>query len=314
MTPKTAPTEKKRYRTTNWSDYNQALINRGNLTFWIDPNIKWHADPNGKSGRNHTFSDIAIQTCLTIKVLFNLPLRQTQGFMQSIITLAKLDWEAPNYSTLSRRQQNIDIVIPHQPAPKGLHLLIDSTGIKIVGAGEWCYEKHGEQTPRQWRKVHIGIDANSQQIRAVGVTTNNVGDPSMMDDLLQQIPDEETLKSVTADGAYDTKKCHRSIADRKAQAIIPPRSNAVICQPAKHKGDSVRNEAVRLCNERTTKLWKKQVGYHRRSLVETAMFRLKRLGDRLMARRFDTQVTEVYIRIVVLNKWTSLGMPVTVAV
>ena len=314
MKPKTAPTEKKRYRTTNWSDYNQALINRGNLTFWIDPNTKWHADPNGKSGRNHTFSDIAIQTCLTIKVLFNLPLRQTQGFMQSIITLAKLDWEAPNYSTLSRRQQNIDIVIPHQPAPKGLHLLIDSTGLKIVGAGEWCYKKHGEQTPRQWRKVHIGIDANSQQIRAVGVTTNNVGDPSMMDDLLQQIPDEETLKSVTADGAYDTKKCHHSIANREAQAIIPPRSNAVICQPAKHKGDRVRNEAVRLCNERTTELWKKHVGYHRRSLVETAMFRLKRLGDRLMARRFDTQVTEVYIRIVVLNKWTSLGMPVTVAV
>jgi IS5 family transposase len=314
MKPHIPVDDKKTYRTTNWSDYNQALINRGNLTFWIDPNIKWHADPNGKSGRDHTFSDIAIQTCLTIKVLLNLPLRQTQGFMQSIITLAKLDWEAPNYSTLSRRGQNISISIPCQPAPNGLHLLIDSTGIKIVGAGEWCYKKHGKQSPRQWRKVHIGIDADSQQIRAVGVTTNNVGDPSMLDDLLEQIPDEEQLRSVTADGAYDTRKCHYSIADREAQAIIPPRSNAVIWQPAKHKGDRVRNEAVRRCDELTTKLWKQRVGYHRRSLVETAMFRLKRLGDRLMARRFDTQVTEVHIRIAVLNKWTSLGMPVTVAV
>ncbi len=135
-----------------------------------------------------------------------------------------------------------------------------------------------------------------------------------MDDLLAQIPDEEPLRSVTADGAYDTKKCHHSIAARQAYAIIPPRSNAVIWQPANHKGDRIRNEAVRLCNELTTKSWKKHVGYHRRSLVETAMFRLKRLGDRLMARRFDTQVTEVHIRIAVLNKWTSLGMPVTVAV
>ena len=314
MKPQTDYTDKKRYRTTNWSEYNQALINRGNLTFWIDPNTKWHADPNGKSGRDHTFSDIAIQTCLTIKVLFNLPLRQTQGFMQSIITLAKLDWDAPNYSTLSRRQKNIDIIIPYQPTPNGLHLLIDATGIKIVGAGEWCYKKHGNQRRRQWRKVHIGIDADSQQIRAVSVTTSNVGDPSMLDDLLEQIPDDNKLTSVTADGAYDTKDCHHRIANRQAQAIIPPRSNAIIWQTPKHQGDRVRNQAVRDCHHLTTSLWKQRVGYHRRSLVETAMFRLKRLGDRLMARRFDCQVAEVHIRIAVLNKWTSLGMPVTVAV
>jgi IS5 family transposase len=313
MKPQT-PNEKTTYRTTNWRDYNQALINRGDLTFWIDPNTKWTAEANGKSGRDRKFSDIAIQTCLTIKVLFNLPLRQTQGFMQSIIALAKLNWDAPNYSTLSRRQKDIDITIPYQPAPNGLHLLIDSTGIKIVGAGEWCHKKHGKQSRRQWRKVHIGIDADSQQIRAVGVTTSNVGDPSMLSDLLEQIPDDGRLHSVTADGAYDTKDCHQRIADKKARAIIPPRSNAVIWQAPKHQGDKRRNQAVKDCHDLTTTLWKQRVGYHRRSLVETAMFRLKRLGNRLMARRFDCQVAEVHIRIAVLNRWTMLGMPVTVAV
>ena len=305
---------KKAYRVTNWSDYNQSLKNRGNLSFWIDPETEWYAKPNGKPGRNHKFTDAAIQTCLTIKVLLNLPLRQTQGFIESIIHLAKLDWEVPNYSTLSRRQKDLSVCIPYQSSPQGMCLLIDSTGIKITGEGEWHTKKHGKSKRRQWRKVHIGIDADTGQVRAVGVTTNDIGDPNMLPDLLKQIPDSQDIEQVIADGAYDTKDCHHKIADRHADPIIPPRSNAVIWEDAKHQGDRNRNEAVAYCAYLGRKLWKQTTGYHKRSLVETAMYRLKGLGERLMARDFARQVAEVHLRVAVLNRFTMLGMPVTVAI
>lgn len=306
--------QKKTYRTINWTNYNQALKQRGNLTFWIDPETNWYAKPNGKPGRNHKFTDIAIQTCLTIKALFNLPLRQTQGFIQSIIQLAQLDWEAPDYSTLSRRQKHITIVIPYNKTTNGLDILIDSTGIKMSGEGEWHTKKHGKDKRRQWRKIHIGIDADTGQIRAVSVTTNNIGDSPMLAELLEQIPEDENINSVRADGAYDSKDCYRHIANREAQAIIPPRSNAVICKNPKHEGDKTRNQTVREYQQLGEKQWKEKTGYHRRSLVEGTMYRLKRLGRQLMARDFARQVAEVHTRIAVLNRFTMLGMPVTVVV
>lgn len=279
--------EKQTYRTINWADYNQALKQRGNLTFWIEPETRWYATPNGKPERNHKFTDTAIQTCLTIKTLFNLPLLQTQGFMQSIIQLAQLDWEAPDYSTLSRRQKHINIIIPYNKSTNGLDILIDSTGIKMTGEGEWHTKKHGKEKRRQWRKVHIGIDAETGQVRAVGVTTNSVGDSPMLGELLVQIPKEEDIKSVRADGAYDTKDCYHHIADREAQAIIPPRSNAVIWKNPEHKEDKARNKTVREYQQLGEKQSKEKTRYHMRSLVEGTMYRLKHLGRQLVARDFE---------------------------
>ena len=279
--------EKQTYRTINWADYNQALKQRGNLTFWIEPETRWYATPNGKPERNHKFTDTAIQTCLTIKTLFNLPLLQTQGFMQSIIQLAQLDWEAPDYSTLSRRQKHINIIIPYNKSTNGLDILIDSTGIKMTGEGEWHTKKHGKEKRRQWRKVHIGIDAETGQVRAVGVTTNSVGDSPMLGELLVQIPKEEDIKSVRADGAYDTKDCYHHIADREAQAIIPPRSNAVIWKNPEHEGDKARNKTVREYQQLGEKQSKEKTRYHMRSLVEGTMYRLKHLGRQLVARDFE---------------------------
>jgi len=163
----------KTYRTTNWPSYNRALINRGNISIWFDPKTQWYAQPQGRHGRNQTYSDTAIQCCLMIKSLFRLSLRMVTGFVQSIIQLSGLSWTAPDYSTLCRRQKQIDIAISYQKSHEGLHLLVDSTGLKFLGEGEWKRKKHQPEYRRQWRKLHIAIDAETLQIRAVQLTTNN---------------------------------------------------------------------------------------------------------------------------------------------
>jgi hypothetical protein len=148
-------------------------MSRGNIAIWFDPATQWYAPSKGKQGRNQTYSDAAIQCCLMIKSLFRLSLRMVTGFVQSLIKLCGLNWIAPDYTTLCRRQKHIDIVISYQKSSDGLHLLMDSTGMKFLGEGEWKRKKHGPEYRRQWRKLHIGIDAKTLQIRAVQLTTNN---------------------------------------------------------------------------------------------------------------------------------------------
>lgn len=267
------------YRTTNWSSYNKALVNRGNISIWFDPYTQWYAHSNGKQGRDQTYSDTAIQCCLMIKSLFRLSLRMVTGFVQSLIHLCGLNWTTPDFSTLCRRQKNIDIAISYQKSSDGLYLLVDSTGLKFLGEGEWKRKKHQAEYHRQWRKLHIGIDAKTLQIRAVQLTTNNVGDSQVLSDLLDQIATDERIDSVYADGAYDTKRCRQVIADRKAHAVIPPRKNA---KPWKDTRTSSleRNALLDTVKHLGRSIWKKWSGYHRRSLVETKMHCIKLLGER----------------------------------
>ena len=193
---------------------------------WLDKNMQWLAPPSGKRGRQTKFSDAAIQFCLTIKCLFGLPLRQSLGLVSSLLKLAGLDWPAPDFSTVSRREQKLQVQLTYQPRRGGLDLLVDSTGIKFLGEGEWKRNKHGPEYRRQWRKVHLGIDAQTLEIRAIEVTDKAIGDAPMLPELLDQIPVDESINSVSADGAYDTKACHEASALRGAQAVIPPRKNA----------------------------------------------------------------------------------------
>lgn len=234
------------FRTTNWSSYSRSLKRRGSLMVWFDPEMAWFAVPSGKAGHPGRFSVAAIQFCLSIKVLFGLPLRQTTGFLESLLNLSGLDWPVPDYTTLCRRQKHLKVQIPYRAASGSLHFLVDSTGIKFSGEGEWQVRKHGASRRRQWRKIHIGIDADTLEVRAVEMTSNRIGDASVLPDLLVQIPPEEQIGSVTADGIYDTKGCHAAIAARGAEAIIPPRRNA-----RTWKGDDLglqaRNEALLAC-------------------------------------------------------------------
>lgn len=239
-----------------------------------------------------------------------MPLRQTTGMVASLLELAGLDWPVPDFSTLCRRQKALTVHIPYRPSTGALHLLIDSTGVKAEGDGEWFAKKHGPSKPRDWRKVHLGIDAETLEIRAIEVTDSRVGDAPILPELLDQIPGDQPLGMVTADGAYDTRACHAAIAERGAAAVIPPRRNG---KPWKEHtaGAAVRNDALRSCRRLGRAIWKRWTDYHRRSLVEAKMRCFKLLGERVMARDFDRQVPELQITAAILNRFTALGTPLT---
>lgn len=200
--------------------------------------------------------------------------------------------------------------IPYRGSEGPLHLLIDSTGIKAEGEGEWNARKHGGTKRRLWRKIHLGVDEQTLEIRAIEVTGSSVGDAPMLPELLSQIPASVEIGSVTADGAYDTRKCHDAVANRGAQAVIPPRKNAKPWKPST-TGAIARNEALRASKYLGRAIWRKWTGYHRRSRAEAKMNCVKLLGQSLMARDFDRQVAELQVRAAVLNAYTALGIPVT---
>jgi len=256
------------------------------------------------------YSDGMIQMALVMRSVFRLPLRALEGFVHSIVRL--LGWQGvsvPDYTTFCRRQRSLQVTIPRRLSGQPLHVAVDSTGLKIFGEGEWKRLIHGASARRRWRKLHVGVDPDTQQVVACELTADFVTDDQVLPDLLSQL-NEEPLASVAGDGAYDTGDCHQVIAARGAKALIPPRENAVEWEP-----DHPRTAIVRAIREKGRKGWKQESGYHRRSLAENAFFRLKTLfGNRLSNRRFDAQCTEAYCRIVALNRMTTLGMPESVPV
>jgi hypothetical protein len=201
------------YRTTNWPAYNRALINRGNIAIWFDPKTQWYAEPQGKQGRSKTYSDIAIQCCLMIKSLFRLSLRMVTGFVQSLIHLCRLDWTAPDYTTLCRRQKHIDIAISYQKNSDGLHLLVDSTGLKFLGEGEWKRKKHQPEYRRQWRKLHIDKLINNHIDQ----------DPTLKQDLklLQTIPSIGERSGLLLLGLFHSHKFEKASQAAAYVGLVP---------------------------------------------------------------------------------------------
>ena len=216
----------------------------------------------------------------------------------------------PDFSTLCRRQKTLAVQLPYRGSSGPLHLLVDSTGIKVRGEGEWHARKHGGARRRVWRKVHLAVDESTLEVRAVEITGSGVGDAPVLPDLLGQIPEGEPIASITADGAYDTRGCRDAIANRGADAVIPPRRNA---KPWKKNspGAAGRNEALRAISRLGRTIWQRWSGYHRRSRAETKMNCMKLLGQKLAARDFDRQTAELQVRIAILNRYTALGTPVT---
>ncbi len=231
--------------------------------------------------------------------------------VESLLRLAGLDWVAPDFSALSRRQIDLLVRIPVQKKEGCLHLLVDSTGIKMMGEGEWQVKKHGADYRRQWHKLHLGIDAQTLEIRAMEVTDYRTGDATMLPELLSQILEAEELATVTTDAAYNTRLCHAAIAERGAAAIIPPRRNGQFWK-GRSRGNQARNESLRSVKYLGRTLWKKWSGYHRRSLVETKMHCFKLLADHVKSRDFDRHVAELQICAAILNCFTALGTPQTV--
>ena len=295
-----------RYRTTNWKSYNDALMQRGSLLIWLDKEMVWRAPKAGSNGRPPVFSDGAIQFCLMVKVLFGLPLRQTIGMVASILSMAELDWPVPDFSTLSRRQKTITVQIPSRRAAGPLNLLVDSTGIKFLGDGEWLARKHGSHRRRQYRKVHLAMDTATGDVRAVAFTSSDKGDSPVLPDLLDQFPPDEQIGTVTGDGAFDTRRCHTAILERGGTAVIPIRRNG---RRWKEDGPAAkaRNDILRATQRLGRAIWKRWSGYHARSRIEARMRCLKSFGERIASRDPDRQTAEIHIRVALMNRFNALG-------
>ena len=303
--------KKKTSHVRNWGNYNKALIKRGSLTLWFDEEAlnRWYERrKTGKRGHPCKYADIAILCGLTLKAVFHLPLRATQGLVMSIIDLLKLPIDAADYTTLCRRQKNIKVPLQRYNRTENFHGVFDSTGLKVFGEGEWKVRQHGYSKHRTWRKLHIGIDEKTGEIVARVLTTNDISDGEILPNLVAQI--EESLSQASGDGAYDNFENYNLLSSRGIKITIPPRDNAKIRRHGNCNGPPLaRDEIIRKIRTLGRAEWKKQSEYHRRSIAETTMFRYKKIfGDELSARLFDNQTTEVFIKCNILNKMTSLCM------
>jgi hypothetical protein len=308
MTKKT----KQAYRLRNWKHYNAALVQRGSLTLWVSDEVitAWrNTEKTGKPGKPRTYSDTAVLCMATLKEVYHLPLRATQGLLRSIMKLLGLDLPVMDYSQLSCRCATLEVALPRRHKHEPLHMVVDSTGVKVFGEGEWKVRQYGYTKRRTWRKLHLGADETTGESVAAVVTTNNVADSQVLEEMLEQVEDE--IEQVSGDGSYDKRNCYEAIKKRKAKAAIPPQHNAKIWQHGNSKQERLmRDENLRRIRQVGRKQWKKEIGYHRRSLAETQMFRVKTIfGDRVSARQFAGQATQVLVRCAALNQMTHLGMP-----
>jgi IS5 family transposase len=300
------------YRLRNWKEYNESLVNRGSLTIWFSEDVisAWKNQArSGKPGRPNKYDETAILTMATLQEIYHLPLRQTEGLLRSIFELLKLDLSVPDYSTLSRRRAALEIELPTRRRDEPLHVVVDSTGIKVFGEGEWKVRQHGYSYRRTWRKLHLGVDETSGEIVAVVVTTNNFTDGQVLPELLDQVNAE--IDQVSGDGAYDKRNVYKAVKKRKAKVAIPPRRNAKVWQHGNTKKERLaRDQNLRRIRKVGRAAWKEEMGYHRRSLAETAVFRIKSIfGRQVSARSFNGQAAQLLVRCAVLNRMTHLGMP-----
>src|SRR3954447_16910669 len=308
---------KQRRRITNWAEYDAALRQRGSLTVWFTEEAiaAWRAEPRTTRGGQPWYSPLAILTALTLRAVFRLALRQTEGLIGSILRLLGLDLAVPDHTTLSRRVATLEVPRPRPAAGGGpVHLLVDSTGLKLGGPGEWLAEEHGTRTRRAWRKLHLGVDAGAGRMEAVELTGHETDDGSRVGPLLDQV--DGAVASFTGDGAYDREDVYGACAERHpgAAVVVPPRGDAVPSAAAE-TAPTQRDRHLRLIAERGRLGWQKASGYNRRALAEVAISRYKRvIGDTLRSRTDGHQATEVTMAVHALNRMLELGRPESVRI
>jgi Transposase DDE domain len=300
------------YRVTNWKKYNESLVRRGDITLWFaeDAIAAWeHANRKVKVGRPFTYSDTAIECLLAIRELFQLPYRQTEGLGRSLVKLMQVDVAIPDFTSLAKRAAKLNVSLEVLSSEGPIDIIVDSTGVKIFGAGEWRCDAYRQPKRRTWRKLHLSVNAASQEIVAVVLTSKKRDDADLVPEILAQI--EPPVAKLYGDGAYDKWKLHDVLEREAIVPVIPPRRGASIRRHGNCAGKPLpRDEALRGIRRLGRRRWKQEVGYHRRSLVETSMSRLKRVfGDRLKNKRFENQQTEARLRCKLLNHFTHLGLP-----
>jgi hypothetical protein len=323
------------YRIQDWSRYNQVLKDRWSLDVWLSPEVakQWYAQSKcRKRGSSFTYSHEAIKVCLTLRALFNLSLRATEGLISSLIKRLGLPLTCPSYSQVCRRAEAFGkLALPRVQKGEALYMLIDSTGLKVYGEGEWHVKMHKASKCRTWRKLHVAVDPVTQELLGAELTDSSCRDSAALPPLLKEIKDP--LERVWADGAYDCRAVYEALYERGIWPVIPPRQGAqpsyayhtqrylgrrrlILTDPALFQ----RDQAIYFIDQFLDKkegrrLWKKVSGYGLRSLVETAIMRFKRtFTDKLRSRKLSTQQAEIKIKAAILNRMLQIGFPYTVPV
>ncbi len=300
------------YKITNWREYNDSLVRRGDITFWFDEDVldAWqHPNDEPKVGRPFTYSNTAIESLLVLRELFRLPYRQTEGLARSLVKLMQADVTIPDYTSLAKRAGKLRVSLDVDRHSGPIDVVVDSTGLKVFGEGEWKMRTHGKSKRRTWRKLHLAVNPETQEIVAEVLTENSGADADQVDELLDQT--SAPVRRFYGDGAYDKWKVYGTLAREQIDPIIPPQRNAKIKKHGNAAFDPLpRDEAIRAIRRRGRKAWKENIGYHRRSLSETAMYRMKCcFGDQLKNRELGNQQTETRLRSKILNHFTHLGLP-----
>jgi IS5 family transposase len=308
---------KDKYKVVNWKQYTEGLKQRGSINIWISEEVlgQWReSSKTGKRGRAKSYSDSAILTCLTVRKVYHLALRQCEGFVSSFFGQLEISEDVPDYTTLCRRASSLTIALNQLKTDGITDIAVDSTGLKVYGEGEWKVRKHGYSKYRTWMKLHIGVAIATQQIEMIALTGNSVDDAEPVKGMLSGFGKDKRIKSFRGDGAYDKEKVRKQLWKEQIEQIIPPQHNAV-----KSKGDKPwlqsRDQTLEAIEQMDRKRWKQSVGYHKRSLSETTMYRYKTIiGDKLQCREPKNQLTEVKTGCRILNKMILLAKPISVKV
>jgi len=304
---------KETYRVCNWSTYNKSLIGRGSITVWISDEVinNWYYDGPSQRGAQFEYSDACILCLLGIKAVFRLPYRQLQGFAKSLLQMMGVPLRVPSYTQICRRAECLDVDIKAPKTRGSIHMVIDSSGLKLYGEGEWKVRKHGISKRRTWRKIHLAVDEKTGFIHACILTGNGKGggDAQQVEGILNQV--KCPVRAVSADSIYDKRYVWELLAKNGIEGIIPPRKDAVFWTDKKGNLEEIkRNEILKTIKKDGRKKWKEKTGYHRRSLAETAMFRFKTImGPELYSRKLEKQKIEAKIKVRCLNIMTAMGMP-----
>ena len=310
------PKYKTSYRIKNWPEYEQSLRNRGDITVWLSREAvdAWTPQKNGKLGGQLIYSDIAIETSLTLRLIFHLPLRQAEGFLKSILKIMDLNLPCPDHTTVSRRNRTVNVNRCTGSLPDGpVHFIVDSTGLKICGQGEWHSKKYGKRRHKRWKKLHLGVDENGQ-VLASKVTDGHEQDPSQVPCLLAQVDRE--IDRFVGNGIYDQEAVYEVVVHHSpgAEVVVPPRKDAVLSNNS-ISASSYRDRHIAEIRSKGWSEWKRQSGYYLQSHAENAFYRYKRIiGGRLRAKNDDAQKREAAIGCAILNRMFEMGEPLSYAV
>ena len=270
----------------------------------------WKPAGIGKRGGQLKYSDLAIETALTLRLVFNLPLSQAEGFLESIFAMMDLDLSAPDHTTLSRRGQHLDVRLRRVPTGEAIHLIVDSTGLSVVGEGEWAAAKHGGRGKRGWKKLHLGVDGAGVIVAQV-LTDGSTDDAKTGLNLIDAVGG--IIASITADAAYDTIAIYEAAHDRRAKVVVPPTKTATVSRRGRRS--AARDRTIRRVKKIGRRQWNKESGYHRQGTVENAFYRYKSiLGDRLRSRHPRAQESEALIACNILNRVIETGRPESYAI